>query len=443
MIKVCKFGGSSVANASQFEKVKKIVESDKTRKFVVTSACGKIDKNDHKITDLLYLTFQHVKYGFDFNDIFIKIEEKYKNIINDLNIDINIDKEFDDIKNQIKNGMSEDFLVSRGEYLTAKILSKYLNFDFIDAKDFISFDYSMKIDLKTTKEKFDKIFVKNKNYVFPGFYGTMPNGDIKVMSRGGSDITGSIIANIIDADIYENWTDVSGIMVCDPRIVDNPKTISYISYDELREISYMGANVLHDEAIFPVKEKGIPINIRNTNDMDNKGTMIVKDCKKYDIDNPPFVITGITGKKDFCIVAIRKENISSEPGVIRKSLKVFEDFNVSIECVPASIDSFCIVVEKSRMEKYQYEIVQKIKDVLDCDEIKIINDVAMIGCVGRNLVNRIGTAGNIFKTIGDNNINIKFISQGSDEITIIMGIENKDYEKAINCIYDAFIKNNN
>ena len=418
MVKVCKFGGSSVANANQFKKVKKIIESDKTRKFVVTSACGKVDKNDHKITDLLYLTFQHTKYGFDFNDIFTKIEEKYKSIINDLNIQINIDEDFDEIKNQIKNGISEDFLVSRGEYLTAKL------------------------DLKTTKEKFDKIFVKNKNYVFPGFYGVMPNGDIKVMSRGGSDITGSIIANIIDADIYENWTDVSGIMVCDPRIVDNPKTILYISYDELREISYMGANVLHDEAIFPVKEKGIPINIRNTNDMDNVGTMIVKNCEKYDIENPPFVITGITGKKDFCIVAIKKENISGEPGVIRKCLKVFEDFNVSIECVPASIDSFCVVVEKSRMEKYQYEIVQKIKDDLNCDEIKIIDNVAMIGCVGRNLVNRIGTAGNIFKTIGDNNINIKFISQGSDEITIIMGIENKDYEKAINSIYDAFIRNN-
>ena len=440
MIKVAKFGGSSVADSEQFKKVKKIIESDPQRKFVVTSAVGKSNKDDHKVTDLLYLTFAHKKYNVEYNDILSIIETKYVNIAKELNIDIDLHKEFDIIREQIDNNIKEDYLVSRGEYLAGKLLSRYLGFEFLDAKDFIAFDYNMKIDLKTTKDKFDVLYNPKNKYVIPGFYGTTPDGEIRVMTRGGSDITGSIVANIADADMYENWTDVSGLLVCDPRIVDNPKSIAVISYDELREISYMGAKVLHDEAIFPAKEKNIPINIRNTNDMENKGTLILKDCAEEDRKSTPLSITGITGKKHFNIITIKKNNISNEVGVIAKALKILADFNVSIENLPISVDNFGLVVEEKSIEKNQYELISKFKEELDTNDINVLKGISLIAIVGRGLVARPGIAGKIFKTLGDEGINIKVISQGSDEINITIGVEDKDYEKTINCIYDNFIR---
>ena len=440
MIKVAKFGGSSVADSEQFKKVKKIIESDPQRKFVVTSAVGKSNKDDHKVTDLLYLTFAHKKYNVEYNDILSIIETKYVNIAKELNIDIDLHKEFDIIREQIDNNIKEDYLVSRGEYLAGKLLSRYLGFEFLDAKDFIAFDYNMKIDLKTTKDKFDVLYNPKNKYVIPGFYGATPDGEIRVMTRGGSDITGSIVANIADADMYENWTDVSGLLVCDPRIVDNPKSIAVISYDELREISYMGAKVLHDEAIFPAKEKNIPINIRNTNDMDNKGTLILKDCADEDRKITPLSITGITGKKHFNIITIKKNNISNEVGVLAKALKILADFNVSIENLPMSVDNFGLVVEEKSIEKNQYELISKFKEEIDTNDINVLKGISLIAIVGRGLVARPGIAGKIFKTLGDEGINIKVISQGSDEINITIGVEDKDYERTINCIYDNFIR---
>ena len=440
MIKVAKFGGSSVADSEQFKKVKKIIESDPQRKFVVTSAVGKSNKDDHKVTDLLYLTFAHKKYNVEYNDILSIIETKYVNIAKELNIDIDLHKEFDIIREQIDNNIKEDYLVSRGEYLAGKLLSRYLGFEFLDAKDFIAFDYNMKIDLKTTKDKFDILYNPKNKYVIPGFYGATPDGEIRVMTRGGSDITGSIVANIADADMYENWTDVSGLLVCDPRIVDNPKSIAVISYDELREISYMGAKVLHDEAIFPAKEKNIPINIRNTNDMDNKGTLILKDCAEEDRKSTPLSITGITGKKHFNIITIKKNNISNEVGVLAKALKILADFNVSIENLPMSVDNFGLVVEEKSIEKNQYELISKFKEELDTNDINVLKGISLIAIVGRGLVARPGIAGKIFKTLGDEGINIKVISQGSDEINITIGVEDKYYERTINCIYDNFIR---
>ena len=440
MIKVAKFGGSSVADSEQFKKVKKIIESDPQRKFVVTSAVGKSNKDDHKVTDLLYLTFAHKKYNVEYNDILSIIETKYVNIAKELNIDIDLHKEFDIIREQIDNNIKEDYLVSRGEYLAGKLLSRYLGFEFLDAKEFIAFDYNMKIDLKTTKDKFDVLYNPKNKYVIPGFYGATPDGEIRVMTRGGSDITGSIVANIADADMYENWTDVSGLLVCDPRIVDNPKSIAVISYDELREISYMGAKVLHDEAIFPAKEKNIPINIRNTNDMDNKGTLILKDCADEDRKITPLSITGITGKKHFNIITIKKNNISNEVGVLAKALKILADFNVSIENLPMSVDNFGLVVEEKSIEKNQYELISKFKEEIDSNDINVLKGISLIAIVGRGLVARPGIAGKIFKTLGDEGINIKVISQGSDEINITIGVEDKDYERTINCIYDNFIR---
>lgn len=440
MIKVAKFGGSSVADAEQFKKVKKIIEGDEQRKFVVTSAVGKSNKDDHKVTDLLYLTFAHKKYNVEYEDILGLIENKYTTIAKELNINIDMKKEFDIIRDQIDNNIKEDFLVSRGEYLAGKLLSAYLGFEFLDAKDFITFDYSMKIDLKTTKEKFDLLYNPKNKYVIPGFYGATPDGEIRVMTRGGSDITGSIVANIVDADMYENWTDVSGLLVCDPRLVNNPKSIPVISYDELREISYMGAKVLHDEAIFPAKEKNIPINIRNTNDIENKGTLILKDCSEEDRKSTPLTITGITGKKNFSIITIKKNNISNEVGVLAKALKILADFSISIENLPMSVDNFGLLVENSQLEKNQYELISKLKEELDTNDINILKNISLIAIVGRGLVARPGIAGKIFKTLGDSGINIRVISQGSDEINITIGVEDKDFEKTINCIYDNFIK---
>lgn len=440
MLKVAKFGGSSVANSEQLKKVKQIIETDPDRRFVVTSAAGKSKSDDYKVTDLLYLTYAHIKYGVNALDIFNLIETKYKNIVNELSLNYDIDKDLDEIKNQLKKNISEDYLVSRGEYLSSKILASYLGYTFLDAKDFISFDFNKKIDLVETKKKFDSLFEKEKKYVFPGFYGSMPNGDIRVMSRGGSDITGSIIANIINADIYENWTDVSGILVCDPRIVNNPKSIKYITYEELREMSYMGANVLHDEAIFPVKDKNIPINIRNTNDYLNEGTYIFKSCEEVDKKEKPPTITGITGRKDFWVFTVRKAGISNVPGVIFKALEIFTRFNVSIESVPASVDTFSIVVEEAVVEKYQYEIINALKEELETDDIMITKDISLIAVVGRGLVSNIGIAGKIFDVVGQNNISIRLINQDTDEINITIGVENKYYEDVINCLYNKFMK---
>lgn len=440
MIKVVKFGGSSVSSAKQFEKVKKIIDSDHKRKFIVTSACGKDGNEDYKVTDLLYLCHAHIKYGVPYDNLFDLIVIKYQNIKKKLNLKIDLDFEFEEIKKILKSDSTTDYLVSRGEYLTGKLLAEYLGADFLDAKDIIKFSYNGKIDFEKSKEMLDKYSISNRRVVIPGFYGSLPNGVIKVMSRGGSDITGAIIANLVDADVYENWTDVSGILVADPRIVKNPKRIDYIRYDELRELSYMGANVLHDESIFPVKEKGIPINIRNTNDYLNEGTMIMADCSKYDKVNPPEFITGISGKKNFTIITCTGNHFSSEVGTLRRALKIFEDLKISIESVPAGIDTFSIIVESAKIEKHLYEVIAGLKDELNCDKVSYVDKISLIVVVGRGMSHKPGMSGRLFEKLGLENINIKTISQGADEIDIIIGVDNDDFEKTISCIYENFLR---
>ena len=439
MIKVAKFGGSSVANAEQFKKVKNIVNSEKDRKFIVTSACGKENKDDYKITDLLYIAHTHVKYKVSVDDIFSLIEKKYYSIKDALGLKIDLDKEFKKIKDDISEDNDTDYLVSRGEYLTALMLAEYLGAEFVDAKDIFKFNYDQTINMEKTNEAFKNIKVSDNKIVFPGFYGSMPDGKIKVMSRGGSDITGAIIANLLDADLYENWTDVSGILVCDPKIVNNPHRIKTITYNELREMSYMGANVLHDEAVFPVKQKDIPINIKNTNAPENPGTMIMLSCEEEDKKNPPYPITGITGKKGFIVITCIKSHISSEVGFLRQVLSVFEKYNISIESCPSSIDSVSIVVEYNKVKKYLYEIIAELKDELKCDDVHLYEDISLIAVVGRAMANKKGISGQIFAELGANDINIKIISQGSDEICIIVGVDSKDFENAIRCIYNKFI----
>lgn len=439
MVKIAKFGGSSVANADQFKKVKSIVDADDARKYIVTSACGKESKEDYKITDLLYIAHTHMKYKVSVDDIFEMIEKKYYNIKEALGLKIDLEKEFAIIKENMVDEDDVDYLVSRGEYLTAMMLAEFLGADFVDAKDVFKFNYDKTINMEKTNEALQKFIKTDKKIVFPGFYGSMSDGKIKVMSRGGSDITGSILANLLNADLYENWTDVSGILVCDPRIVNDPHRIRTITYSELREMSYMGANVLHEDAVFPVVSKKIPINIKNTNNPDNPGTMIMYSCEDVDRETPPYPITGITGKKGFMVITCIKNHISGEVGFLRKVLSVFEKYNISVESCPTSVDSVSIVVESAKVKKVLYEILAELKDDLKCDDVHVYENLAQIAIVGRAMANKRGMSGQIFAELGANDINIKTISQGSDEICIVLGVDGTEFEKAIQCIYKKFI----
>ena len=440
MIKVCKFGGSSVADAGQFLKIKNIVKSDKSRKFVVVSAVGKANKDDHKITDLLYVLYSHVKYGVDYESILKIVEDKYNAIKNELGLSINLDAEFDEIRKNLNKHCDVDYVVSRGEYLSAKLMADYLGGIFVDAKDVIFFGYDNKFYFDKIEKALEKYEGSDKVIVVPGFYGSLPNGKIRCMSRGGSDITGAVIANVVNASVYENFTDVSGIMVADPRIVDKPVSVKRITYAELREMSYMGASVLHDEAIFPVKAKNIPLNILNTNDPSHPGTMILETCDEYDEKEEPLVISGITGKKGFSSIFVAKSHIASEVGVLKEALGVISKYNISVESVATGIDSFSIVVESERVENDLYDLMNNLGKVLETDNITIEDNMAMVAIVGRKLKNYKGFSGKLFSTLGKNDINIKLISQTSDEISIILGVDEKDFEKTIKVVYKGFIK---
>ena len=440
MIKVCKFGGSSVADAGQFLKIKNIVKSDKSRKFVVVSAVGKANKDDHKITDLLYVLYSHVKYGVDYESILKIVEDKYNAIKNELGLSINLDAEFDEIRKNLNKHCDVDYVVSRGEYLSAKLMADYLGGIFVDAKDVIFFGYDNKFYFDKIEKALEKYEGSDKVIVVPGFYGSLPNGKIRCMSRGGSDITGAVIANVVNASVYENFTDVSGIMVADPRIVDKPVSVKRITYAELREMSYMGASVLHDEAIFPVKAKKITLNILNTNDPSHPGTMILETCDEYDEKEEPLVISGITGKKGFSSIFVAKSHIASEVGVLKEALDVISKYNISVESVATGIDSFSIVVESERVENDLYDLMNNLGKVLETDNITIEDNMAMVAIVGRKLKNYKGFSGKLFSTLGKNDINIKLISQTSDEISIILGVDEKDFEKTINVVYKGFIK---
>ena len=440
MIKVCKFGGSSVADAGQFLKIKNIVKSDKSRKFVVVSAVGKANKDDHKITDLLYVLYSHVKYGVDYESILKIVEDKYNAIKNELGLSINLDAEFDEIRKNLNKHCDVDYVVSRGEYLSAKLMADYLGGIFVDAKDVIFFGYDNKFYFDKIEKALEKYEGSDKVILVPGFYGSLPNGKIRCMSRGGSDITGAVIANVVNASVYENFTDVSGIMVADPRIVDKPVSVKRITYAELREMSYMGASVLPDDAIFPVKAKNIPLNILNTNDPSHPGTMILETCDEYDEKEEPLVISGITGKKGFSSIFVAKSHIASEVGVLKEALDVISKYNISVESVATGIDSFSIVVESERVENDLYDLMNNLGKVLETDNITIEDNMAMVAIVGRKLKNYKGFSGKLFSTLGKNDINIKLISQTSDEISIILGVDEKDFEKTINVVYKGFIK---
>ncbi|WP_312699908.1 aspartate kinase [Sedimentibacter sp.] len=439
MLKVAKFGGTSMADSTQLNKVRDIIKGDDERRLVVVSAPGKRFKDDNKITDLLYLTHAHTKFSVPHAPILKIIEDRYNLIKDELHLNIDLEKEFNVIRDNLDNKCDEDYIVSRGEYLSAMLLADYIGYDFIDAKDVIFFNYDGSVNNEKTKEKLCEAVQNSRRVVIPGFYGAYPDGSIKVFSRGGSDITGAIVSAFSGADIYENWTDVSGFLMADPRIVKNPKQIKRITYQELRELSYMGASVLHDEAIFPAREAGIPINIRNTNEPDNPGTIIIDD-RGYDGNENTDIITGIAGKKNFTVFYVHKEHMANEVGVVRRALEVFENRGLSIEHLPSGIDSFSIILPSEGLERITHELAEEIKLKCGAQSVNVFKNLSLITTVGINMAYKPGISAKLFTALGDNNINIRMIDQGSSEINIIVGVEDKDFEGAIRAIYGAFVK---
>lgn len=434
MLTVAKFGGSSLSNATQFQKVKNIVLSDPTRQIVVCSALGKRDKSDTKITDLLYILHAHLKFSVPYGDIWEMLYNRFVGVKNDLGIDYNIEEDLNSLKAELNKTISEEYLVSRGEYLTSKLMASFLGYTWVDAKDLLRYNYDGKLDEELTEKNVKIAFSKDRKIVVPGFYGAYPNGSVKLLSRGGSDVTGAILAKCLNVTVYENWTDVSGVLSADPRIVKNPKAIKEITYAELRELSYMGASVLHEETVYPVQQLNIPINLRNTNEPDNPGTVIREVCT--DTTN---TVTGIAGKKDFCAFNIFKDHMSNEVGFMAKALQVFQKYEVSIEHVPSGIDSFSVVVPYSQVEKCQYELVTELKRELDA-EVTLERDLALVAVVGRNMAKRAGICGEIFQALGKNKINVRLLAQGPQELNIIIGVQAVDYENTIDSLYHALIK---
>ncbi len=438
MLKVVKFGGSSMADAAQLTKVKNIIESDSSRRIVVVSAAGKRSSDDHKITDLLYLCYAHIKYGVEYDSIYDIIRQRYIEIKKDLGLKTDIEDVLDEIEAKMKSGISQDELVSRGEYLAARLMADLLGYDFLDSSLWLKFKFDGSIDQEKSYETLKRL-AADRRVVIPGFYGAMPDGTIKVLARGGSDITGALAAAALDADVYENWTDVSGILMADPRIVKNPKPIERVTYDELRELSYIGAQVLHEATIFPVKEKNIALNIRNTNEPDHPGTLIMD---KFDdsLDSDERVITGIAGRRNFTTVTVARTGLSSEIGGLRRILEIFEKHGISVEYVPSGIDSVSLVVSAEKVAPCLYSILGEIEREYKPDDISVTENLAIVAAVGRRMAQRLGTSGKIFATLGENGVNIRMISQGPDELNIIVGVENKDFEHAIQVLYDNFVK---
>ncbi|MGN0144596.1 MAG: aspartate kinase, partial [Clostridium sp.] len=414
---VTKFGGSSLADANQFKKVKEIINADKARKYVVPSAPGKRNPKDSKVTDLLYICHSHISVGISLDDVFALIKDRYLGIINDLGLDFDISDYLATIKKDLEDGASKDYAASRGEYLNGLILAKYLGFEFVDAKDVIIFNADGALDMEATDTALREKLSNTPNAVIPGFYGSDKDGNIVTFSRGGSDVTGALVAASIAADLYENWTDVSGFLMADPRIVENPKPINRITYSELRELSYMGASVLHEDAIFPVRRTGIPINIKNTNRPQDEGTFIVQnsDCA----DNPN-IVTGIAGKKDFTVISITKASLNSELGFCRKLLSVLEQNNISFENMPSGIDTVCLVISDSQLKNKTQLVVDEIKRACNPDTIDVHPGMAMIATVGRGMTKKTGTAARIFSALSKAEINIRMIDQGSSEMNILV-----------------------
>ena len=435
MVKVVKFGGSSLASSEQFKKVGNIIKSEDSRRYVVPSAPGKRFSDDTKVTDMLYDCYSAAAKGKEYKSKLKKIKDRYYEIINELGLDLSLEEEFSVMESCFVGRAGRDYAASRGEYLNGIVLAKYLGYEFVDAAEVIFFDDNGNFDADTTNKILSERLSHIERAVIPGFYGSMPNDTIKTFSRGGSDVTGAIVAKAVRADLYENWTDVSGFLISDPRIIKNPKVITTITYKELRELAYMGATVLHEDAIFPVRKEGIPINIKNTNAPDDPGTMIVESTSM----KPEYTITGNAGKRGFTAVRIEKSMMNSELGFGRRVLEEFEKNGVSFEHMPSGIDTMSILVHQEEFGKREQEILAGIHRNAQPDSIDIEPDIALIAVVGRGMKSTRGTAGRIFSALAHARVNVRMIDQGSSELNIIIGVEDSDFEKAISAIYDIFV----
>lgn len=437
-MKVVKFGGSSMADAGQYRKIRDILAADPDRRVVVVSAAGKRSKDDHKITDLLYLCYAHTQYGVDCSNIFEMISSRYLGIRDELGIRLDLETEFAALKQRLDaKTVTQDELASRGEYFSARLMAAFLGFEFIDAADWVKFQFDGTVDQEASYEALREE-VRGRGVVIPGFYGRMPDGKIRTFSRGGSDITGALAAAALDAEVYENWTDVSGILMADPRIVENPQTIPEVTYDELRELSYSGAQVLHEGSIFPVREKNIPLNIRNTNAPFDPGTMIQE---RFDTDSDPQrFITGVTGKKDFTIISLSKRGMSGQVGILRRVLTVLERHDLSVDYVPNGIDNVSVVLPTETVAPCLYTILGEIQKEVEPDSLDVHDQVAVVAAVGRKMAHRPGICGQIFAALGDAGINIRMINQGPDELNIVFGVDNRDFANAIRVLYNSFVK---
>ena len=435
-LKVLKFGGSSLADASHFRAVADIVKAEPERRYVVASAPGKRKSGDTKVTDLLYKCYELASNDEDITEVFEEIKGRYNDIIADLGIELDLTEAFEKIRMSLLHSSGRDYIASRGEYLNAMILAKYLEFDFVDAKKVIFFKEDGSFDSEKTNDVLGEYLSKHEYAVVPGFYGSMPNGTIKTFSRGGSDITGSIVARAASATLYENWTDVSGFLMADPRCIDNPKAIDKITYKELRELSYMGATVLHEDAIFPVRYSKIPINIRNTNRPDDKGTFIVPQTDEVSDD----VITGIAGRTGFSTITIEKDMMNAELGFGRRVLQAIEDNGISFEHFPSGIDTMSVIVSSKELHEKRADVMADICKAVNPENIFVEENLALIAVVGRGMVKAKGTAARIFTSLANAGVNIRMIDQGSSELNIIVGVDSNDYITALRAIYNEFVK---
>ena len=435
-IKVAKFGGSSVADGIQLKKLKDIIQADPDRKYVIVSAPGKRYSGDSKITDLLYMCQTQRQHNIPYDQLFQVITDRYSAVKYNLNIDVDLDSRFEEIKGNLEKGCSEDYIVSRGEYLSAILVAAYLDFDFVDTQPLIFFDKRGRLMAAETTAALAEELAKHERAVIPGFYGSSKEtGEVKVFSRGGSDVTGSVVARAVQADMYENWTDVSGLLMADPRIVKDPEPISRISYVELRELSYMGASVLHEDAVFPARKAGIPINIRNTNEPEDPGTIITTEAE----EDQQKIISGVAGNKDFTVIAIYKNMMNKEVGFLRRVLTVLEDMDINFEHVPTGIDTISVVISNDELDGKLEDVVDALERQLNPDDITVHENISLIAAVGTGMNRRLGTAAKMFSALAEAGVNIRMIDQGSSEINIIVGVDTEDFEKAIRAIYNAFV----
>jgi len=431
-----KFGGSSAADGIQIRKIKAIVESEPDRRYIVVSAPGKRFSADSKITDMLYLIKTQVDIGAPYEQVLQVVKERFLGLEADLHVSVGIEREFTVIEEKLKDGVTADYLASRGEFLAAKLFAAFIGYEFVDTAGLVLFNDKGRFLPEETNEALSGELAKHERVVLPGFYGTMPDGGIKTFSRGGSDITGALVARAVQADVYENWTDVSGFLMADPKIIENPKAIKDISYKELRELSYMGATVLHENAIYPARVAGIPINIRNTNVPDDPGTFITAS----DSHDNGQLITGIAGNKDFTVIGVYKNMMSNEIGFIKRILSILEDYKIPIEHIPSGIDTVSLVIANKYLEDKLSDLIEDFEKKLGADSIEIFENMSLIATVGHGMASVPGVAAKLFNSLTQANVNIRMIDQGSSEMNIIVGVETKDFETAIRAIYNAFVK---